>query len=177
MTMTDIARAAADDLRPILEAFRDASWPLSKSGLAAIAERLGWQLRSDRDRGVTYLTGLPYPRARADSLVRDGEVVQVTIGLTDRVDGDDRALRVPMRAIEQDCAGIAAEVLGEPGAPAPGQRRTYWDLPSSGRLAVENIEDRIILDVLAPQLADIERAEARLGVDPGRVVGEDPEPA
>jgi hypothetical protein len=173
--MTGIARATADDLVRILEVFRDAAWPLPRAALATVADGLDWQQRSNREKGVTYLTGLPYRNARADCLLRDDEVLQVTIGLTERVDGDDPATRAPLRAVEQDLVAVATEVLGTPSGSSSG--RTFWELGSGGRLVVENIKDRVLGLVLSPHVAEIERAESRLGVDPDRVVGQDPEPA
>lgn len=174
--MTEIAHVAAADLTSILTAFRDAPSWLPKAEVIAIGEGLGWRVRSDRETGITFMTGLPFGRARADCVLVDGVLGELSIGLTERVDGDDPAHRKPMAAIEQDLVAAAAQVLGEP-APAPaGRSRTTWDLGSGARVALENIRDRVLLVVLGQAYADVERAEERLGVDPGRVVGNDPEP-
>lgn len=173
--MTNIASATADDLRPILEAFREVEWPLVRASLADVAAGLGWRQRSNREKGATYLTGLPYQNARADCLLRDDQVLQVTVGLTERVDGDDPATREPLRATEVELVAVTTQVLGEPaGVPA---RRTFWELTTGGRIAVHNTLDRVLLLVLSQHVADIERAESRLGVDPDRIVGVDGEPA
>lgn len=175
--MTEIAHATSDDLRSILTAFSEAGWPVPRAEVVAIAERLGWTVRSDTERGIMFMTGLPYRRARADCLLLEDHLGQLTIGLTDRVDGDDAAPREPLRATERDLVAAAAEVLGEPSGSSSSRPRTYWDLDAGARIAVENTGDRVILAVLGKQVADVERAEARLGVDPDRVVGTDPEPA
>lgn len=175
--MTDIAHASIDDLRPILEAFRQVEWPLSRSELGAVAGELGWQLESDRRRGATYVTGLPLAASYAEALLREDRVEQVKIDLTEVADGRGAASAQSLREAERELVEIATVVIGEPSGNLPRRRRTFWDLATGGRLAIANIQDLVILDVLGPTFADTERAEARLGVDPGRVTGVDPEPS
>jgi hypothetical protein len=175
--MSEIAHATPDDLRSILAVFGDTTWPVPRAEVLAIAEGLGWTVRSDQERGIMFMTGLPYRRARADCLLLEDQLGQLTIGLTDRVNGGDPASRAPLRAIEQEAVAVATEVLGEPAGSSSGRSRTHWDLAAGARIAVENTGERVLLSVLGQQYADVERAEARLGVDPDRVVGVDPEPS
>lgn len=169
--MTALAHAAADDVRAIVSAFTEGERPLRRGEVLATAERLGWTVRSAQERGILFMTGLPYRRARADCLLLEGELGQLTVGLSDRA--DDPAQQAQLRAVEQEVLAVLAELLGGPGDRSSGRSRTSWDLGSGARVAVENVGDRVILVVLGMHVADLERAEARLGVDPDRVVGRD----
>lgn len=173
-SMTHIASASAADLRPIVAAFAEVEWLLGREELVAIVARLGWSARSQRESGGTFLTGLPYPKARADCLLRDGEVLGVTVGLSERVDSEDPADRQPLRAIIQELVAATSEVLGVP--PETPSRERFWEQASGGRIVLKDNGLRVALYVQSPYVANIERDETRLGVDPNRVPGVDPEP-
>lgn len=44
-----------------------------------------------------------------------------------------------------------------------------WELPTGGRVIVQDLRDVVILEFLSLAVADLERDEVRLGVDPHRV--------
>jgi len=171
--MTALAQAAAHELTPVVEAFSQAPSPLPRADLATLAQELGWRLLSDRAKGMTFLTGLGSARSRADVVLVDDHLGEIKIAVTDRAgSGSDASLR----AAEQAVLAAVTATLGEPSGALSGRARTFWELDAGGRLVVQRITDRVLLIVLGRRYADIERAEARLGVDPDRVVGRDREP-
>lgn len=171
--MAELRVVDADDLAPILSAFRALPWPCERAQLLQVAEQLGWQVVLDRRKGVDVETGLAVTPDRGNALLPgDGSAVgQVQLYVSDRTDAGE--------GLDEAYRAVVAEVtaqLGEPTAVQPARARTAWDLATGGRLAVARLEKVVILDLLSRDYADIERAESAQAIDPDRVVAAEPDP-
>lgn len=65
-------------------------------------------------------------------------------------------------SVREDMASCATSVLGEPSGKQDGN--AFWELENRGLLWIKVLEATVLLQVLHPRYADIERAEGRLGI-------------
>ncbi|MCL2490320.1 MAG: hypothetical protein FWF36_06315, partial [Propionibacteriaceae bacterium] len=49
----------------------------------------------------------------------------------------------------------------------------WWDLPTGGRVHLDRLSRSVDMGFICRQYADVERAEARFGISPDRVLGQD----
>ncbi|MCC2314199.1 DUF6301 family protein [Cellulomonas xiejunii] len=163
--------ASADQIRALLRAFRGITWPAGRQKVLALADECGWTVRLETPRGVRYDTGLPTNDQRASALIRpdgaDGRVLDLTVHVSDRDPGTPAGLDEAYR----DVAAAVQTELGEPvRTDAWEHARTVWDIAGGGRVVVQKL-DSVVLVLRSPEVADLERDEERLGIDPGRVPG------
>lgn len=163
--MSELKRLTMEQLRPIVETFSKLTWPVSRADVKLMATELGWEVASDRTSGMKIRSGLEFNVSRVDVLLDDEDcVLKVSLPATE-TDHDEKVdLSPTFRALSEDLDSI----LGTGGVKTPGTNRYHWELENSCRIALEDIDIRIILQVLAPRWASVERAEERQGLDPSR---------
>ena len=165
--MTDFRIATLDELRPMVQALASLEWPTSKETISHVAESLGWELIGERRKGLAFSTSLGFNVDLVNILTPNDELTQATVGVTDSLrnapaGGGDEQLRRAYDSVRD----AVSEIIGEAPSKSRGRKRDFWDLPSGGRLAVENLGDQVILELLSQQYANIERGEAQQGLDP-----------
>ncbi|PWJ57072.1 DUF6301 family protein [Rathayibacter iranicus] len=166
--MNDFARLDADQLRPIIEAFRALKWPATRADIKSVAERLHWEVTSDRESGIDLLAALPLNGNRVDVLLSDECVLKVNIPVSDRVRNIDNDLEPDLRSSFRAIVDDVNVILDGGKTKTPGMRQYHWDFDDSSRLAVENFGAKIVLQVFSPRWANVEREEERQGLDPSR---------
>lgn len=161
--MTELSIVEFGRLAPVIDTFAAVVWPQPRERMAAIAERLGWDVRRDSDSGLTADTGFAVTPSAARALYDSGEIGEVTVSLTDRVLNMDAAARRAMLvAIESVESGLS-ELLGRPVIRGDGERAPVtWDLSNGGRVSVAVSGGAVRLTIVQKRYADIERAEQRL---------------
>lgn len=178
MVVPDLHPVPADLLAPVLIGFRDLNWPVDRDAMRSLARRVGWEIEIERRKGIDFRTGLGVTPDRANALLpRDGTTVgEVHAYLCDRIAGvgevTTRTALVDTLRVIVDATSL---VLGEPSCARSDTASTWWDVPSGGRIAVKRLDKVVILVVLSPEYADVERSEERQGVSPDRVPGADDE--
>jgi hypothetical protein len=131
-----LGHMTTEDLRAVVEAFADITWPAPREAIYPVGERLGWTLERDRRNGIDYLTPYGFSRGRAGVTVSDGLVAEVRVHVTDRMDDEDPELRPQLVAAFKELRGLLEQLLGNPAHTRLGaDPRVSWDLPSGGRVA------------------------------------------
>ncbi len=77
--------------------------------------------------------------------------------------------RKNMLAVRKQMTACVKSVLGEPSGKQDGN--AYWELGTRGRVWVKLLQFTVLLNVLHPRYADIERTEERLGIPNDRIPG------
>ena len=160
--MSTLARATDAQIDAVGEAFAAVSWPLGRADFAALAERLGWEVRSETSSGVQHRSGYAVNLPTVRSLVAEDAIAQVTIAVSDKSD-DSTALRATARELQSALSRRLGMPSGSQG------RDQYWELRNGGRIWLKTVPKKVLLVVEGQRFADIERGEERLGIDPGRV--------
>ncbi|WP_256443191.1 DUF6301 family protein [Cellulomonas dongxiuzhuiae] len=165
--------AAAQEVAVLLEALGQVAWPADREVVLRLAEGLGWRVTRASSAGLRFVTSLAVddPRARAllgDEAAGTSTLESLTVNVSDRDEADAAAVHA---AFESVCASVA-DVLGpEVRRDAWEYPRRAWDLASGGRIVLQDLHDVVILKLLSRDMADLERDEVRLGIDPNRVPG------
>jgi len=162
--MDALARATDAQIHAVCEAFTSVSWPLGRDDFTALAERLGWQLKLETSSGVQHRSGYPVNLPTVRSLVAADAIAQVVIAVSDKSD-DPGALRSAAQALQSALSGH----LGQPAGSQGGD--PHWELANGGRIWLKAVPKKVLLVVEGQRFADVERAEERLGIDPGRTPG------
>lgn len=165
--------ASVDQIRGLLRTFQTITWPAGRQKALALADECGWTIRLETPRGVRYITGYPTNDQRANALIRpddaDGSILDLTVHVSDR----DPATPAELDEAYRSVATTAQAELGTPvRTDAWEHARTVWDIAGGGRVVVQKL-DSVVLILRSQEVADLERDEERLGVDPGRVPGAD----
>lgn len=164
--------ASVDQIGDLLRAFRRIVWPTGRPRALELADELDWTVRLETPRSTHWVTGLATNNPRADVLIRpdggDGRILELTVHVSDRDPGAPSALDEAYRS-------VVAAVQAELGAPvrtdAWKNPRTVWDIDGGGRVLVQRLDAVVVLVLLSHEVAELERDEERLGVDPYRVPG------
>jgi hypothetical protein len=163
--MSRIGVADREAVASIVEQFAGSSWPMDRPALAAIAERLGWTVMFEVPKGMYYTTALPLTPGRADALISDGAVNELTVEVTDRVGDDDEHAQDDLLVAFTQLRTVTEELLGAPATVRRGATpRITWDLDNGGRVAVQRLPAVVILLVLQKLFADLERFEESRGM-------------
>ncbi|NQX11505.1 hypothetical protein HQQ80_07710 [Microbacteriaceae bacterium VKM Ac-2855] len=166
--MSNFKRLTFEELRPIVGTFHELTWPVSRMDIKALAEKLDWEITSDRRKGIDLRAALPLNENWVDVLLSDENVLKINIPVSDSVRSQDsdreRDLQSSLRTIADDVNRIVGGGMFKNVA----MRRYHWDFNDSSRLAVQNIGAKIILQALSPRWANVERAEERQELDPSR---------
>ncbi|MCC2314202.1 DUF6301 family protein [Cellulomonas xiejunii] len=165
--------ASTDQVQGILRAFRRVAWPAGRRAALQLAVDCGWTVRRDGPRSVRYVTSLGTNDDIANALVRpddaDGSLLDVTVHVSDYAADDapglDRAYGAVVAAVQVE---LGSPVHVDDRAAHP---RTVWDLDGGGRVAVQRLSAIVVLKLLSLEVADLERTEKLLGIDPGRIPG------
>ncbi len=166
--MTALARATNAQIDAICEAFTSVSWPLSRDGFKALAERLRWQLKSETSSGVHHRSEHPVNLPTVRSLVADGALSQVTVAVSDKSD-DPKELRSATRELQS----ALGRHFGRPSDSKDGDH--YWELSNGGRIWLRTVPKKVLLVVQDRRFADVERREERMGISPSRTPASDNE--
>ena len=153
----------------IAAAYRDVEWPLSAERERKIEGSLGWRLDRERARGASYYSGmLDAADGHSDVGVSssDGNVSEVRVNLCNfsREHSSEDIL-----AVRKSMTECVETVLGKPTGKQRGN--AFWELENRGRIWAESIDYTVLLHVLQPRYANIERAEERLGIPDDRIPG------
>lgn len=162
--MNALSRVTDAQVDAICEAFTSVSWPLGRDDFAALAERLGWQLKLETSSGVQHRSGYSVNLPTVRSLVADEAVSQVVIAVSDKSD-DSRALRSAADELQSALSGRC----GQPSGSQDGDHR--WELGNGGRLWLRTVPKKVLLVVESQRFADVERGEERLGIGPDLTLG------
>lgn len=168
--MTETATADKNRLRELLEAFRDCSWPIPAEASKAIAENLHWTTCMTLRNGTHYVSGMLDSAANvpdAKISYRDGETVEVT---ADLCNFDENRPASELSALKAASVRFVSSVLGESTHQKPDG--TCWDLDNAGRIWVRKCSSSVVLEILSPLYADVERFEAEYGIPNDRQIGQ-----
>lgn len=159
-----VLRATADEVRSIVDAFAGLSWPAPKQQMYALGETLGWTLRSDREKGMSYIASFSFGRSLASVGILEGKISEVAVGVTSRAD-ENEVDREELVIAYADVRSMLESSLGVPARVHRGTfPKTSWDLASRGRLAVTRVKREVLLIVVHEQFADVERFEESRGI-------------
>ncbi|MGC5169297.1 DUF6301 family protein [Micromonospora sp. DT81.3] len=164
-----VSSATIDDLRPIVDAFAEFTWPAPRDSMHPVAEKLGWTLQLDRPKGINYQTAYGFGRGRASVLISDDDIAEVTVHVSARIDEDDQEQRAQLAQAFSAVRGALEQILGTPAHVRRGEYpRISWDLASGGRIALDRLGAVVALTVLQQKYADIERFEESRGIPDDR---------
>lgn len=156
-------------VQEIVAAFRDVVWPLPIEDGKRLADGFGWRMAMDLSNGARYFSGM-LDAAGGTSDVRvsylDADIAEVQVYLCSF---SKEHARKDLLAVRKQMTACVKSVLGEPSGKQRGN--AYWDLENRGRMRIENIDLTVILQILHPRYADIERAEEHFGIPEDRVPG------
>ncbi|MDR6865496.1 hypothetical protein J2Y69_000078 [Microbacterium resistens] len=169
--MNELKTLTEDRLRPIIETFSTLEWPISREQVKAIADDLDWVVTSGRKKGVGLSADMAEKDATIHVLLREDKAAEITIPLSESA-RHHNAIQRDMSSTFRLLSDGVASVLGSNFTRAPGIQRYHWDLGNESRLAVERLTHEIVLLVLSPWVANIEREEERQGLDPSRPIGD-----
>jgi len=166
--MTIIRTVPEDKISHIVRVYARLQWPLSVDDADQVAHDLGWTRLPD-PRYIHVVSDFQTSDTSTTFLSDEGLIKLIECYVCDTVDeGVDPAL------VKQAYKTIQAAVVSILGKPGEGRSQDcWWDLPTGGRIHVMNLERVVMLQVLSREYADIERGEARHGISPDRVLGED----
>jgi hypothetical protein len=164
------AVAEAPDLKPILDAFEGMSWPASADATRAFAGDLGWTMK----RTFAAETTIPVSWRQANLVVPNDQWEEVKFSITDSlpldVADDDPVGQATVKAAYASTRDSLRELLGDSVGSRGGKFASeWWDLPSGCRVSLVRIPASVLLKLLSPSAADLERDEARLGISRDRV--------
>jgi len=172
--MTDIVVASPDEVRRVVEAFWDLSWPQPKAAVMETAETLGWSVDVDHEGGAYFRTGYGTGDALASAVLVGpelakqagyalGDLMEITVPLTSVADASDAGQKRAVAAASRSLIGVVTELLGAPSGKITSRSRVFWDTPTGGRITVQKLSMMVTLVVGSAAAADIERGEARFG--------------
>ncbi|PPF43541.1 hypothetical protein C5B85_12635 [Pseudoclavibacter sp. AY1F1] len=167
--MVELVVADEARVQEIVAAFRDVVWPLPIEDGKRLAGSLGWRMEMDLSNGAQYFSGmLDAAGGTADVLVSylDVDVAEVKVNLCNF---SKEHARKDMLAVRKQMTACVKSVLGEPSGKQRGN--AYWDLENRGRIWAKNIDLTVLLQILHPRYADIERAEEHFGIPEDRIPG------
>lgn len=168
-----VRAATAQELAALVGTLGRIAWPADRDAALRLADELGWTVVRASAAGVRYVTTLAVddPRARAmfsDDSAGAPTLESLTVHVSDRDETDAAGVGA---AFETVCSSLSAELGPEAQRDAWGYPRRVWDLPTGGRVVVQDLRDIVILELLSLAMADLECDEMRLGIDPSRVPG------
>ena len=144
-------------------------WPAPRDVIYPIAVRLGWRVHLDRRNGINFQTSYAFGSGRADSLLSDGDIAEVTVHVSERIDKEDTGRGKELAEAFTALRGDLEQILGRWAHERRGANpRVSWDLDNGGRVALERLGAVVSLYVLQKKYADIERSEEKRGVPEDR---------
>lgn len=168
-----VRAATSQELAGLLATLGRIVWPADRDSTLRLADELGWTVVRASVAGVRYVTTLTVddPRARAmlgDDAAGAQALESLTVHVSDRHETDAAGVRA---AFETVCSFVSAELGPEVRRDAWEYPRRVWELPTGGRVIVQDLREIVMLELFSLAGADLERDEVRLGVDPHRVPG------
>lgn len=162
--------SAADPLDAVAIATASSSPSLAfeRTDVFAVADSLGWTLRLEAPLGGTFVSTLPLRIKRANIALEGDLVIEVQLGLTDPIDEEDAAALTELLDQQREFVEIFSSEFGDPAGTTSAPPATFWDPAEGRRITLCRVGDRLQLAVLGEGLAQLERDEARLGIDPNR---------
>jgi hypothetical protein len=152
----------------IAQVLSGVTWPTSTEHIDALVAALSWT-RLPNDAWIDVRTGLDVSNPTASFLAQDGQLLEVDVFVSDFL--PDEMPTKPVRDAFLVALSGLTRTLGRPS----GQRgeNAWWDCATRGRLHLDGTGSVLALDMLSQRYADIERGEARLGISPDRLLGQD----
>ncbi|MBS3178919.1 MULTISPECIES: DUF6301 family protein [unclassified Pseudoclavibacter] len=167
--MVELVVADEARVQEIVTAFRDVVWPLPIEDGKRLADGLGWRMERDMSNWAHYFSGmLDAAGGTVDARVSylDVDVAEVNVRLCNF---SKEHARKDMLAVRKQMTACVKSVLGEPSGKQDGN--AYWELGNRGRVWVKVLKSTVLLKVLHPRYADIERAEEHFGIPEDRIPG------
>lgn len=152
----------------IVTALSSPSVDLDRPGILAAAGDLGWAVRSERPTGITFTSTLPLRSQRVKALFGPKDMVEVTLALTDPIEEDDSTARAELDTRKREFVAALVAEVGSYSGKKSTPRSTFWDFADGRRVTVSDLVDRLHLKISNHALAQLERDEVRLGIDPNR---------
>jgi len=156
-------------LLEIYDIIASVEWPAQASTvLPGLVRRLGWTMTGDPAVDVDVETNLPVNFRFALVQVSNGQLTKMSFGVVDML--PDIADTLPIDIAYESLLEGLRQVLGETAGRIDQQ---WWDLPTGGRLHLNRLSWSVDMQLVSRRLADVERAELRLGISPDRILGQD----
>jgi len=166
--MAECHIVAADRIAHILNVYTHVEWPLDIESVDQIIHELGWT-RIPHTSRIKVVTDFPTNDTSTSFLKENGVVKEIDCYVSDSLFGEPDLS--PVKEAYKSVWAVVSSVLGKRGGGRSGD--SWWDLPTGGRVHVKNLSTVVALDLLSREYADIERGEARYGISPNRVLGQD----
>ena len=144
-------------------------WPARAADvLPGLIGQLGWTMTGDSNSYAHVETDLPVNFRVAMVSTPKGELNDIRFRVTDTIPegGDTSCVSAAYDALVQGMGAVL-------GAPSGRKGDKWWDLPTGGRLHLDNMNRYVAIEFLSRGYADVERDEERLGISPDRVLGQD----
>ncbi|WP_371029844.1 DUF6301 family protein [Pseudoclavibacter sp. JSM 162008] len=167
--MAELVVADEARVQEIVSAFREVAWPLAIEDGKRLADGLGWRMKRDLSNGADYFSGmLDAAGGTSDVNVSylDAHVAEVQVELCNY---SKEHTRKDLLAVRKQMTACVKATLGEPSGKQDGN--AYWELGNRGRVWVKTLKSTVLLKVLHPRYADIERAEQHFGIPEDRIPG------
>lgn len=167
--MVEVIVADEERLCEIVKAFREAVWPVAISEGKRLADTFRWRISMDLSNSAHYFSGLfDTVESSPDAVLayKDGQVAEARIDLCNF---SKEHARKDMLAVRRQMTDCVESVLGAPTGKQRGD--AYWELDNQGRIWVKALRSTVLLKVLHPHYADIERAEEHFGIPDDRIPG------
>jgi len=152
-----------NELRPVLAKLAHLQWPVPFDDAAGVLADVGWVLQNQNVGRTGFDISLP----TFDIIELGGELSRAIFPVTDVVDDSDDAGVAVLREAFRKVVDVVSACLGcKPTGPTWGYAGVKWDLPNGGQISVPEGFYYVEIQVVSKRLADLERGEIRLGIDP-----------
>jgi len=161
--VSEFAVVSEDELRPVLDKLAHLQWPIPFDDAASVLAEVGWMLQNQNVGRTGFDISLP----TLDITELNGELASVLFPVTDMVNEDDDLGTEALREAFPTVVDMVSACLRcKPTGSIWGAAGVKWDLPNGGQISVPEGFCCIDVEVLSNRLADLERDEIRLGIDP-----------
>jgi len=167
--MEEFSVTPVERLLEIYDIIAPTQWPAQAATVVPdLIARLGWTMTGDPSIDVDVETNLPVNFRIALVQTPKGQLTEISFGVTDMFpEGADTA---PVDVAYKSLLKRLRQAFG----PSAGRKDSqWWDLPTGGRLHLKNLSCSVDMQFMSRWFADVERAEARFGISPNRVLGQD----
>jgi len=176
MIMTELRTVTMAELKPILDVLTGLPEHASMETFPGIVAQLGWTLQTEgvgkTNLDVSRRTLLAGAQNTADG---NRELVSVDFRVTDTLAEKSMASRKVIADVFPGMLDVVSACLGfSPTREMWANPGATWDLPNGKQVNLFPAENTIIIEVWAKRLADVERSEIRLGVDPAHSLDDRP---
>lgn len=160
--MSELTVVAPDQMRAVVRVLASLTWPVRFKNTDLLLAKLGWQrLHADEARSEWAVS------VRSVQLAElAGELASLEFRVSDTVADGDPVGQAEVDAAYCEMTGTITACLGfEPTGELRREPGVKWDLRTGGRINLLRGRPALIVQLWSKQLADLERAEIRFGVD------------